>query len=173
MSTGMRQKLGLVAVLAIDAPTVILDEPTTNLDPTMRGEVLRLVRESQRAGRTVVFSSHMLDEVEDLCDRVAILRRGKLVHEQALSTLRRQHRIRARLTGPLPPLPSALSDGLSIETDGDAVTIVTAGELSPLLGWLATLPLAEVRIEPVGLATIYQQYHQADPATAAEPAELR
>ena len=95
MSTGMRQKLGLVAVLAVDAPTIILDEPTSNLDPTVRKEVAALVCEAQTAGQTVVFSSHVLEEVERLCDRVAILRRGKLVHEQLLNTLRRQHRIRA------------------------------------------------------------------------------
>jgi ABC-2 type transport system ATP-binding protein len=108
-----------------------------------------------------------------LCDRVAILRQGRVVHEQLLSTLRRQHRIRARLTGPLAPLPPGLSDGLTIETRGYAVTIVTAGELSPLLGWLATLPLAEVQIEPVGLATVYRKYHNANDTASLEPAGAR
>ena len=164
MSTGMRQKLGLVAVLAVDAPTVILDEPTANLDPTVRKEVGALVREAQIAGKTVVFSSHVLEEVERLCDRVAILRRGQLVHEQSLSTLRRQHRIRAQLRGPIPPVPTELFDGMSIETSGHALTIVTAGELSPLLAWLATLPLSDVRIEPVGLGAVYEQFHAGVPA---------
>ena len=76
MSTGMRQKLALSAVLSFDTPIVILDEPTSNLDPTMRSEVLALVREARTAGRTVIFSSHVLSEVEAACDRVAILRRG-------------------------------------------------------------------------------------------------
>jgi ABC-2 type transport system ATP-binding protein len=169
MSTGMRQKLGLVAVLAVDAPMVILDEPTANLDPTVRKEVAALVREAQAAGRTIVFSSHVLDEVERLCDRVAILRRGKLVHEQLLSTLRRQHRIRAQLRGPMPQVPTELSDGVSIETVGHALTIVTAGELSPLLAWLAMLPLTEVRIEPVGLGAVYEQFHPGLASEIDEP----
>ena len=76
MSTGMRQKLALAATLAADTPLVILDEPTSNLDPTVRGIVLDLVSEARRHGCTVVFSSHVLSEVEAVCDRVAFLRRG-------------------------------------------------------------------------------------------------
>jgi ABC-2 type transport system ATP-binding protein len=159
MSTGMRQKLALAAVMAVDAPLVILDEPTANLDPNVRGVVLTLVREARQAGRTVIFSSHVLDEVEQSCDRVGILRSGRLVHVQTIGELRRQHRIYARLTGELPRPPDNLAAGLRIQAiDGD-VTIETPGELSPLLGWLATLPLAEVRIEPVGLRAVYDRWH--------------
>jgi ABC-2 type transport system ATP-binding protein len=159
MSTGMRQKLGLVAVLAVDAPTIILDEPTSNLDPTVRKEVAALVCEAQAAGQTVVFSSHVLEEVERLCDRVAILRRGRLVHEQLMSALRQQHRIRAQLRDPMPEVPTGLAEGMSIKINGHELTILTAGELSPLLAWLATLPLSDVRIESVGLGAVYEQFH--------------
>ncbi|HQU41523.1 MAG: multidrug ABC transporter ATP-binding protein [Planctomycetia bacterium 21-64-5] len=159
MSTGMRQKLALAAVLAIDAPLVILDEPTSNLDPNVRGVVLALVREARQAGRSVIFSSHVLDEVEQSCDRVGIMRAGRLVHIQALAELRRQHRIHARLTAALPPVPDALAAGLLVSTRNGDVTIETPGELSPLLGWLATLPLTEVRIEPVGLRAVYDRFH--------------
>ena len=160
MSTGMRQKLALAAVLSLDTPIVILDEPTSNLDPTMRGEVLALVREARGAGRTVVFSSHVLSEVEAVCDRVAILREGRLVHTQVVSQVRRQHRIRARLTAPLQPAPEHLAAELSIKLNGaNQVVIETPGELSGLLGWLAQAPLAEVHIEPVGLQSVYDRYH--------------
>ncbi len=76
MSTGMRQKLALAATLAADTPLVILDEPTSNLDPTVRGDVVALVAEAKRDGRTVLFSSHVLSEAEQACDRVAILARA-------------------------------------------------------------------------------------------------
>lgn len=159
-STGMRQKLALAATLAIEAPLLILDEPTSNLDPTVRSEVMSLVREAKRAGQTVILSSHVLSESEDACDRVCILRQGSLVHTEVIAELRRQHRIRAQLTGPLPAVPPALAGDLSIQTDdGGNVTILTATELAPLLGWLATAPLAEVRIEPVGLAAVYEKFH--------------
>jgi ABC-2 type transport system ATP-binding protein len=160
MSTGMRQKLALAAVLSLDTPIVILDEPTSNLDPTMRSEVLALVREAQAAGRTAIFSSHVLSEVEAACDRVAILREGQLVHTQIVSQVRRQHRIRARLTGAMQPAPAELARELSIKINGASqVVIETPGELSGLLGWLAQAPLAEVHIEPVGLQSVYERFH--------------
>lgn len=160
MSTGMRQKLGLVVALASAAPVVVLDEPTANLDPSVRSEILSLVREAQCAGRTVLFSSHVLPEVEEVCDRVLILRAGRVVHTQVMAELRQRHRIRAQISSPLPPVPEALADQIQIQTLGNGrVTIETPGELSPLLGWLATLPLREVVIEPIGLRAIYQQFH--------------
>jgi len=163
-STGMRQKLALAATLAAETPLVVLDEPTANLDPTVRADVLALVREAQASGRTVIFSSHVLSEVEEICDRVVILRRGRLVHTQVMSELRRQHRIRARLTGELTPPPEHLADELVIQTGAEGeLEILTPGELSPLLGWLAQLPLAEVQIEPIGLRAIYERYHVAEP----------
>jgi ABC-2 type transport system ATP-binding protein len=160
MSTGMRQKLALAAALAADTALVILDEPTANLDPTVRLEVGQLVREARAAGRTVMFSSHVLSEVEDVCDRVVILRGGQLVHVQEMSALKRRHRIRAVLDGPIPAAPPALGAELTVERLGERdVVIETPGDLSPLLGWLATLPLRDVSIEPAGLRSVYERFH--------------
>lgn len=160
MSTGMRQKLALAATLAADTQLVILDEPTSNLDPTVRGTVLQLVQEARQRGQTVMFSSHVLSEVEQVCDRVVILRAGELVHTQVLSELRRRHRIQARLRGTLPPPPAALADQLTIRREAEErVTIETPGDLSTMFGWLSALPLEEVRIEPVGLRSVYDQFH--------------
>ena len=162
MSTGMRQKLALATSLAPQTPLVILDEPTSSLDPSMRTEVSRLVREVQDEGRTVVFSSHVLSEVEAICDRVAILRDGRLVHTQVMSELRRQHRITGDLAGPFDDPPTELRDQVQIipPTNG-RVTIDAMGELGPLLGWLSTLKLARLRIEPVGLQAVYDRFHSA------------
>lgn len=160
MSTGMRQKLALAVTLAVDTPLVILDEPTSNLDPTVRADVGALVAEQRQQGRTIIFSSHVISEVEQVCDRVLILRSGSLVHTQTIGELRRRHHIRAQLTGPLPPLPESFNGQVAVSR-GEAgdLLIETPGELSGLLGWLATLPLAEVQIEPVGLQALYDQYH--------------
>jgi ABC-2 type transport system ATP-binding protein len=160
MSTGMRQKLALAAVIATEAAVTILDEPTANLDPTARAEVLDLVREARAAGRTVIFSSHVLSEVESTCDRVAIVRAGRLVHEQSIADVRRSHRITARLTGGLGRLPESIAPHATVaqETDG-TVVIESSDSITPLLGWLATLPLDEVQIEPVGLGAVYERFH--------------
>jgi len=160
MSTGMRQKLALAIALAPDVPLVILDEPTSNLDPNVRDDVGRLVAEARDAGKAVVFSSHVMPEVEAVCDRVVILRHGKLVHTQVMSELRRQHRIRADVVGELSDPPAALDGGLSIQSEGNQLRIDTPGELSPLLKWLAEQPLKEVTVEPLGLRSVYEQYHQ-------------
>lgn len=161
MSTGMRQKLALAVVLATDVPLLILDEPTANLDPTARAEVLDLVREARAAGRTVIFSSHVLSEVEETCDRVAIVRAGRLVHEQPLDHLRRRHRITARLTGAIGDVPAAVAHLVTVSDGADGrIVLEAADSLAPLLGWLATLPLDEVRIEPVGLAAVYDAFHR-------------
>jgi ABC-2 type transport system ATP-binding protein len=163
MSTGMRQKLALAVVLATDAALVILDEPTANLDPTARAEVLKLVLEARAAGRTVIFSSHVLSEVEETCDRVVIVRRGSIVHEQSIEAMRRSHRITARLTGPIGDVPAELRGRVTVTAAETAdatrgVTIESSDNLAPLLGWLARLPLDEVRIEPVGLSAVYDQF---------------
>lgn len=161
MSTGMRQKLALAVVMATDTTLVILDEPTANLDPTARAVVLDLVREARSAGRTVMFSSHVLSEVEATCDRVAILRAGSVVHEQSIEHLRRHHRITARLEGEMGDVPEALRPHVTVThgTTGNVV-LETADSLRPLLGWLSTLPLGEVRVDPVGLDGVYDRFHR-------------
>jgi len=160
MSTGMRQKLAMAATMAADTPLLVLDEPTTNLDPTIRGVVLELVTEARESGRTVLFSSHVLSEVEQVCDRVGFLRGGRLVRTQTMSELNSRHRIRAVLAGPMPSVPASLDGELSIRSDEDGhVIIETPGELSPLLSWLSTLPLDRMNVEPIGLRSLYDQLH--------------
>ncbi len=161
MSTGMRQKLALVVCLAPDVPLLILDEPTANLDPSVRREIMTLVSEAKSNGRTVIFSSHVLSEVDEVTDRVAILRGGRVVHTQTMSQLRQRHRITAQLHGKLPEAPEALRNELLISHhENGELTIETGEELSALLGWLSQLPLSQIKIEPVGLSAVYDQFHR-------------
>ena len=160
MSTGMKQKLALVGSLATDAPLIILDEPTSNLDPTIRQKVLEIASQLQATGKTIVFSSHVLSEVEAISNRVAILRAGQLVHIQPMSELKQRHRIQARLTSPLPELPVSLQEAVSIQQQPDQrVVIEVSGDFSNLLDWLAQASLSEMEISPIGLSTVYEQFH--------------
>jgi ABC-2 type transport system ATP-binding protein len=129
----------------------------------MRDELLEQVRQACKSGQTVVFSSHVLTEVEQVCDRVAVLRQGRLVHLQRMNELRQGRRVYARyaagVTPPdvrtLPPLP-----GLQVlERKDDRLTLEHTGALPDLLGWLAQQPLAELHVEPLGLAAVYARYH--------------
>ena len=162
MSTGMRQKLALAAAFAADTPLLILDEPTANLDPSVRNTVLRLVDNARKNGRTILFSSHVLAEAEEVCDRVGIMRRGELVHVQDILELRRGHRIGAHLTGPFPDPPGELRSQLAFQVVDDRLTVETYSPLGPILAWLASLPLEEIRVEPVGLRSLYERFHNAE-----------
>ena len=163
MSTGMRQKLALSMVLAIDCPLIILDEPTANLDPSAGAEVLELVLEARNTGRTVIFSSHVLSEIESTCDRVVIMRDGHIAHEQSIATLRRRHRICAQLTGPLTQIPESLTGSISVvQESASDVVLESTDSLTRVLDWLSGLPLSELKIEPVGLSVVYDRYHRED-----------
>jgi ABC-2 type transport system ATP-binding protein len=165
LSSGMKRKVALLQVLVPRTPLVIMDEPTNTLDPTMREELLAQVREAQKRGQTVLFSSHVLSEVEDVCDRVAILQRGRLAHVQVLSELREGRLIQARLTSDVAELPPLA--GLQVrQKQHDWLTLEHTGPLPELLAWLARQPLADLRMEPLGLQAIYRRYHGNNAAEA-------
>ncbi len=160
MSTGMRQKLAIAATFSVRAPLLILDEPTENLDPTVRRIVADLVREARADGQSVLFSSHVLSEVEEVADRVGILRSGQLVHEQSVSSIRRTHKIHATIQGSLPPIDDNLTPIVTIEFQSDGlVRLNVAGELAPVLKWLAAANLTDMHVEPVGLSAVYERFH--------------
>jgi ABC-2 type transport system ATP-binding protein len=162
LSSGMKRKVALLQVLHARAPLVLMDEPTNTLDPNMRDELLQQVREARAQGQAVLFSSHVLSEVEQVCDRVGVLRAGRLVHLQSMAALQEGRLVRARLDGPWrangrPP------DGVTIREQGkDRLTLEYRGPLPPLLAWLSQQPLMDLRLEPLGLASIYNRFHGAD-----------
>jgi ABC-2 type transport system ATP-binding protein len=158
LSSGMKRKIALMAVLLPTTPLLILDEPTNTLDPNMRDELLAQLADAKRRGQTVLFSSHVLTEVERICDRVAILKAGRLVHLEDMHTLRAEQRVRVRLGPCLAALPEMPGLRGSIARDG-TLDLVYGGPMPALLGWLATLPVLDVHIEPVGLTEVYQRYH--------------
>jgi ABC-2 type transport system ATP-binding protein len=163
LSSGMKRKVALLQVLVADVPLLIMDEPTNALDPTMRDELLDQVRQACKRGQTIVFSSHVLSEVEQVCSRVAVLRKGRLVHLQSMSELREGRRVFARyMMGATPPDDHSLPalPGLRVlDRKDDRLTLEHTGELADLLGWLAKQPLAELHVEALGLASVYARYH--------------
>jgi ABC-2 type transport system ATP-binding protein len=132
LSKGMLQRVGLAAALVHDPDLLVLDEPMSGLDPVGRKEVRDLVLEQKHAGRTVFFSSHILSDVEMLCDRVCILRRGEVVVAGALRELLAEGKRHSEVTiaGATPSLRSALAplakvtravgDAIVMEVEGDA-----------------------------------------------------
>ncbi len=179
MSTGMRQKLALAIVLGPRTPVLILDEPTANLDPTVRNLVLDFVDEASDEGRTVVFSSHVMSEIEQTCDQVAFLRRGRLAGQLVMTDLAQRHKITGVIEGdgrqqslldsgqhPLTQIPDTTfrlqGDVDSGEADRARIDIETGSDLALLLPWLQQSNVRDLRIEPVGLNTVYEAVHRGD-----------
>jgi ABC-2 type transport system ATP-binding protein len=153
-SKGMQQRLGLAAALLGDPALVILDEPTSALDPVGRGDVRGIIREARERGSAVLLNSHLLGEVERLCDRVAIVHRGRVVASGALGDLLGEPTVRLRVTD----LPSAAR-----APDGP---LSSFGPVTDEDGWLAIRPLDPERIPDV-VATVVGlggRVHAVDPA---------
>jgi ABC-2 type transport system ATP-binding protein len=139
-SKGNRQKLVLIAGLMTRADLLLLDEPTSGLDPLMEQAFRQCIADARERGQTVLLSSHILSEVEALCDRVAILRAGRLVEQGTLAELRHLSslHVEAELEGRPPEL--ARIPGVSmIEVDGTRVCCQVSGSVEPLLAALAAV----------------------------------
>jgi ABC-2 type transport system ATP-binding protein len=133
-SKGNRQKISLIAALMTRAELLILDEPTSGLDPLMEQTFRECIAEAKRRGQTVFLSSHILSEVEALCDRVAILRDGVLLEVGTLAQMRHllALNVEATFDGPPPDL-SGVPGVLSVEIDGQHVRAQVSGSIGPLL----------------------------------------
>src|SRR6201987_774769 len=160
-SKGNRQKVALIAALASDADLLILDEPTSGLDPLMEAAFRECVEEERRGGRTVLLSSHILSEVEALCDRVTIIRAGRTVDSGALADLRHLSRtsVRAELDQP----PEGL-DGLAgvhdLDLAGTRVSCqVDNGALDELLARLTRAGGRSLVSQPPTLEELFLRHY--------------
>jgi ABC-2 type transport system ATP-binding protein len=144
-SKGNRQKVILIGALMVRPDLLILDEPTSGLDPLMEQAFRRSIHEARDRGQTVFLSSHILSEVEALCDRVGILRSGRLVD---IGTLAQMRHLSARIVevtfeGPVPDL-SGVPGVSSVEVDGRVVRCHVRGSIDPLLKVLAAAGVSEL-----------------------------
>ncbi|PZG08435.1 ABC transporter ATP-binding protein [Nonomuraea aridisoli] len=160
-SKGNRQKVALVAAFASDAELLILDEPTSGLDPLMEEVFRDCVREERRRGRTVLLSSHVLAEVEALCDRITIVRDGRTVESGTLAALR--HLTRTSIEADLAGSPDGLADlpGVhDVRADGGRVwfTVDTAA-LAPVLRLLAAAGVRGLVCRPPTLEELFLRHY--------------
>jgi ABC-2 type transport system ATP-binding protein len=159
----MRQKLGLILALAHNPKVLILDEPTTALDPLMQDRLRAILRRMAHGGTTVFFSSHTLSEVEDLCERVAIVRKGLIVADSTLTALRATARHDVDIQWPEAKAPERVPDFLRLSSQTPERWIGTLdGDVNPLLEFLAARPVADVRIAKPDLETLFRRYYDND-----------
>lgn len=160
-SRGMRQKIGIVQALQHDPELAILDEPSEGLDPLMQRAFYGVLDDLKAAGRTVFFSSHVLSEVERVCDRVAVVRAGRLVLVEEVSALlsRRRRRVEIRLQGRAPDLAGV--PGVSeVAIDGATLTCSLDGDPRPFLAVIADAPVADVVIEAARLEDAFLEFYE-------------
>ena len=160
-SRGMRQKIGIVQALQHDPPLAILDEPTEGLDPLMQRAFYGILDDLKAAGRTIFFSSHVLSEVERVCDRVAIIRSGRLVALEDVAKLldRRKRNVEMRLSGPGTPALEGVPGVSGLKVADGRVTLQLEGDVGPFLRAIAGAPIADLTIEPAHLEEAFLEYY--------------
>ncbi|HEY9339579.1 MAG TPA: ABC transporter ATP-binding protein [Kribbella sp.] len=169
-SKGNRQKVALVAALASDVELLILDEPTSGLDPLMEEVFRQCIEEERQRDRTVLLSSHILSEVEALCDRISIIRRGKVVETGTLADLR--HLTRTSIQAELAASPNGIANlpGVhSLDIEGNRVRCeVDTAQLDALMKQLAASGIKSLVAQPPTLEELFLRHYEDD-TVAAEP----
>jgi ABC-2 type transport system ATP-binding protein len=159
-SRGMRQKIGIIQALQHDPELAILDEPTEGLDPLMQRAFYDLLDERRQSSRTIFFSSHVLSEVERVCDRVAIIRAGELVALSDVHDLlaRRRRRVEMRVEGAPPPLDGVpgVSDVVIKE---HRLSCLLEGDVGPFLAALRGATVLDLTIEPARLEEAFLEFY--------------
>ncbi|MEX1296076.1 MAG: ABC transporter ATP-binding protein [Candidatus Limnocylindrales bacterium] len=171
-SRGMRQKIGIIQAFQADPELAVLDEPTEGLDPLMQRSFYEILEDRKREGRTIFLSSHVLSEVERVCDRVAIVRKGALVALTDIGELldRRRRRVEMRLDGAAPALDGV--EGVTeVHVRDDVLTCQLEGEPGPLLTALQGAPIRDLLIEPARLEEAFMEYYAPDEADVVPAGE--
>jgi ABC-2 type transport system ATP-binding protein len=174
-SRGMRQKIGVIQALQHDPELAILDEPSEGLDPLMQQAFYGILTDLRAEGRTVFFSSHVLSEVERVCDRVGIIRQGRLmaVHEVRELLARRRRRVSIQWRGAAPD-PTTIPGLADVTVDGDRLFGTLHGDISAFVRSIASPSLEDLTIEPASLEEAFLEYYADDdplPAPAVEMAQ--
>jgi ABC-2 type transport system ATP-binding protein len=160
-SKGNRVKVALIAALASNVELLLLDEPTSGLDPLMEQIFRACIAEERHKGRTVLLSSHLLDEVEALCDRVTIIRNGKMVESGSLAELRHLSRTAISVELAAPPVGLAELPGVhDVHVDGTRVRLkVDAGELDRVMRALTAIGLRSLVSQPPTLEELFLRHY--------------
>src|SRR5579859_6448024 len=173
-SKGNRQKVALVAALASNVELLILDEPTSGLDPLMEAVFQQYIAEERKHGRTVLLSSHILAEVEALCDRVSIIRSGRTIESGTLAELR--HLTRTSISADLtqPPSGVATIPGVhDVQIDGTRLRCeVETAELNVVLRSLTAIGVRSLISQPPTLEALFMRHYQTKQAANSEHLEV-
>ncbi|MBN1817823.1 MAG: ABC transporter ATP-binding protein [Sedimentisphaerales bacterium] len=168
LSKGNRQKVGVILAFQHKPRLLILDEPTIGLDPLIRQTVMELICQAAREGASVLLSSHDLAEVAAVCDRAAILRRGRLVELAPIQRIVQQGQKRLKIwlkkDTPVAALPAAIKNEIHIvQEEAGVLAISYQGSVDPVLKWIAQFPVERIATPETPLEEAFIQYYSRDP----------
>ncbi len=164
LSYGNKKKVGIIQGLAHEPKLIILDEPTGGLDPLIQQQFFTLLKEENTKGATILFSSHILSEVQKLCDRVAIIKEGTIIEVEQIKTLLENSTKRVKLqTAGAPDLSALKIEGVSALGVADgSVSFLYRGHVNDIIRILATLDLTDLLVEEPDLEEIFMHYYKKD-----------
>lgn len=165
LSRGNRQKVGIVQAFMHQPSVIILDEPSSGLDPLMQETFYALLKESKQRGAAIFVSSHILSEVQKMCDRVGIIRAGKLVVERDIAEMAREaaHTFDITFAGKPPVAQLRKLKGVTVPThDKTSVTVHLHGELHPLLSELARHDVVRLNAQQLDLEDMFMRFYGED-----------
>lgn len=165
LSRGNRQKIGIIQAFMHEPDVLIFDEPTSGLDPLMQEIFYELVGEAKKRGATIFTSSHILSEVQRICDRVGIIRQGRLIAERRIDEMVAEAAQIFDITfagkAPLPDLRK-LKDVRVIGSSGSSVSIHVGGKLAPLFAELARQQVVKIDARNLSLEEVFMHFYQDD-----------
>jgi ABC-2 type transport system ATP-binding protein len=160
LSLGNKKKVGIVCALLHSPKLIILDEPTNCLDPLIQQEFFNILREENKRGATIFFSSHVLSEVQKICDRVAIIKEGNIISVQKISELRANSHKKISVSANNIPKGHFDIQGLTnLKQEGDTAEFMFMGNITQILERLSALSVNDVFIEEPSLEEIFMHYY--------------
>src|SRR3954471_7753319 len=164
LSLGNKKKVGIVQGLLHEPKLIILDEPTSGLDPLMQQKFFELLEEENRKGATILFSSHILSEVQRLCNRVAIIKEGKIVTVEKISTLQENNykKFKVETKSALSPEHFNIMGVNNLQAKGNVISFLFKGNINTVLKRIAEMEIVNLWIEEPDLEEIFMHYYEKE-----------
>ncbi|QOR66951.1 ABC transporter ATP-binding protein [Cytobacillus suaedae] len=164
LSLGNKKKVGIVQGLLHEPKLIILDEPTSGLDPLMQQKFFELLEKENKKGAAILFSSHILSEVQRLCDRVAIIKDGRIVQVEKISTLKENNYKKIKIETKAPIEQSTFSaTGINqLEVNGNVVSFMFKGDINPIMKMISEIEIANIWIEEPSLEEIFMHFYEKE-----------
>jgi len=164
LSLGNKKKVGIVQALLHEPKLIILDEPTSGLDPLMQQKFFELLEEENRKGATILYSSHILSEVQRLCDRVAIIKEGKIIKIEKISALHENNykKFKMETTSKVEKSFFQINGVTNLKVEDNTVSFLFKGNLNDILKKISQIEITNIWVDEPDLEEIFMHYYEKE-----------